>query len=128
MQKSSFSNGIRMIVVRIDSYMLQAPLANNPDVPLVLIPRFRLSTQEGELPFVLTRKQFPVRLCFTMTINKSQGQSLKHVGVDLRQPSFMHGQLYVALSRVISLSGISVLLPENSNTTNNVIYPELSLH
>ena len=63
-----------------------------------------------------------------MTINKSQGQSLKHVGVDLRQPPFMHGQLYVALSRVTSLSGISVLLPESSNTTNNAVYPELLLH
>ena len=128
MQKSSFGNGIRMIAVRIVSYMLQARLANNPDVPLELIPRFRLSTQEGELPFVLTRNQFPVRLCFAMTINKSQGESLIYVGVDLRQPSFMHGQLYVALSRVTSLSGISFLLPESSNTTNNVVYPELSLH
>jgi ATP-dependent exoDNAse (exonuclease V) alpha subunit len=63
-----------------------------------------------------------------MTINKSQGQSLKHVGIDLRRPSFMHGQLYVALSRATSLAGISVLLPENSNTTNNVVYPELLLH
>ncbi|ORE14604.1 hypothetical protein BCV71DRAFT_186982, partial [Rhizopus microsporus] len=56
-----------------------------------------------------------------------QGQSLKLVGVDLRQPPFMHGQLYVALSRATSLSGISVLLPESSNTTNNAVYPELLL-
>jgi len=34
-----------------------------------------------------------------MTINKSQGQSVEHVGVDLRTPVFSHGQLYVALSR-----------------------------
>ncbi|CEG65884.1 hypothetical protein RMATCC62417_02571 [Rhizopus microsporus] len=98
MQKSFFSNGIRMIVVRIGSYMLQARLANKPNGPLELIPQFRLSTREDELPFILTRKQFPVRLCFAMTTSKSQGQSLKYVGADLRQPSFMHGQLYVALS------------------------------
>ncbi|CEG84492.1 Putative PIF1 [Rhizopus microsporus] len=108
--------------------MVQAPLANKPDGPLGLIPRFTFSTQEGELSFILTRKQFSVRLCFAMTINKSQGQSLKHVGIDLRRPSFMHGQLYVALSEVTSLSGISVFLPESSNTANNAVYPELLLH
>ena len=106
--------------------MLQARLANKSDGPLEFIPRFTLSTQEGESPFTL-RKQFPVKLCFAMTINKSQGQSLKYVGVDRRQPSFMHGKLYVALSRATSLSGISVLLPEGSNATTNVVYPELLL-
>ncbi|KAF8497331.1 hypothetical protein BU17DRAFT_103279 [Hysterangium stoloniferum] len=30
-----------------------------------------------------------------MTINKSQGQSLKLVGLDLRSPVFSHGQFYV---------------------------------
>ena len=104
-QRNSISNSIRVIVARIGNYMLKARLANKPDGPLELIPRFTLSTQEGELPFILTRKQFPVRLYFAMTINKAQGQSLKYVSIDLRQPPFMHGQLYVALLGVTSLSG-----------------------
>ena len=79
------------------------------------------------MPFMPSRKQFPVKLCFAMTINKSQRQSLKYVGVDLRCPPFMHGQLYVALSRVTSLCGVSVLLPENTDTTHNVVYSELLL-
>jgi hypothetical protein len=41
-----------------------------------LIYRCRLSTSEN-LGFTLTRMQFPIRLAFTMTINKSQGQSLR---------------------------------------------------
>ncbi|CEG85021.1 hypothetical protein RMATCC62417_18756 [Rhizopus microsporus] len=97
-------NGTRLIVVYIGQYMLRVRLANKPDAPIELIPRFTLSTLESDMPFMLTKKQFPVKLCFTMTINKSQGQSLKYVGVDLRRPPFMHGQLYVALSRATSLS------------------------
>jgi hypothetical protein len=41
-----------------------------------LIYRCRLSTSEN-LGFTLTRMQFPIRLAFTMTINKSQGRSLR---------------------------------------------------
>ena len=38
-----------------------------------LTPRILLSTAEGELPFVLTRKQCPIKLCFAMTVDKLQG-------------------------------------------------------
>ncbi|CEI89617.1 hypothetical protein G6F70_006335 [Rhizopus microsporus] len=121
-------NGTRLIVVHIGQYMLRVRLANKPDALIELIPRFTLSTLESDMPFMLTKKQFTVKLCFPMAINKSQGQSLKYVGVGLRHPPFMHGQLYVTLSRVTSLSGVSILLPENINTTNNVVYSELLLN
>ncbi|XP_047250033.1 uncharacterized protein LOC107876684 [Capsicum annuum] len=43
----------------------------------VLIPRIQLSPPENEgYPFKFIRKQFPVRLCFSMTINKAQGQTI----------------------------------------------------
>ena len=35
-----------------------------------------------------------------MTINKAQGQTIPYMGLDLCNPVFAHGQLYVALSRV----------------------------
>ena len=60
-----------------------------------------------------------------MTINKSQGQSVKFVGVDLRTPVFSYGHLYVALSRCTSSERISVILPEGEyNCTTNIVYPE----
>ena len=96
-----------------------------------LLPRIQLSTTEGELPFILNRKQFPIRLCFAMTINKAQGQSLDVVGVDLRIPVFTHGQLYVALSRATNVSCLAVLqpvLPVTEAATTNIVYPEVLLH
>lgn len=67
-----------------------------------------------------------------MTINKSQGQSVKTVGINLTAPVFTHGQLYVALSRCTSSSRVRVLFhPQASSTTpvtTNIVYPEVLLH
>ena len=85
-----------------------------------------LTSTEGDFPFILTRKQFPIRLCFAMTVNKSQGQTLEVVGVDLRTPAFSHGQLYVALSRVTDVRKLLVLYqPDCDRTTDNIVYTEV---
>jgi ATP-dependent exoDNAse (exonuclease V) alpha subunit len=62
-----------------------------------------------------------------MMINKSQGQSVSWVGLDLQTPVFAHGQLYVALSRCTSGRRISVLLNENNvdRQTANIVYKEV---
>jgi len=56
-----------------------------------LIPYIELHSLEGELLFILCHQQFPVCLCFAMTVNKSQGQSLLIVGIDLQFLVFSHG-------------------------------------
>ena len=65
-----------------------------------------------------------------MTINKSQGQSVKKVGLDLRTPVFTHGQLYVALSRCTSQREIKVLLDQSQMQefkTHNIVFPGVLL-
>jgi ATP-dependent DNA helicase PIF1 len=59
---------------------------------------------------MLCRRQFPVKVCYSMTINKSQGQSLSNIGVYMKQPIFAHGQLYVAVSRVKHKKGLKILI------------------
>jgi len=56
--------------------------------------------------------QFPIRLAYSMTINKSQGQSLRFVGVNLVEEVFSHGQLYVGLSRAMCANQVKVLLSD----------------
>ena len=94
---------------------------------IVLIPRLTIEPSAESLAIPLKRRQFPVHVAFAMTINKSQGQSVKNVGLDLRTPAFSHGQLYVALSRCTSGDRIKVLLPEDleSRKTPNIVYKEV---
>ena len=126
-QNSGLCNGTRMILLDIKSRVLQCCILGGKHAgKIVFIPHITLQPSNEDLPFSLSRRQFPVRLAFSMTINKSQGQSLHHVGIDLRKPVFSHGQLYVALSRCTSSSNIKVLLAEGARTSNvtNVVYPE----
>lgn len=89
------------------------------------------TTDDANLPFKMTRRQFSVRLSFALTINKSQGQTIPRVGIYLPDHVFSHGQLYVALSRGVSAITTKVLikngrLPGYDGTyTRNVVFPEI---
>jgi len=88
-----------------------------------------LVPSDSGLPFKIQRRQFPISLCFAMTINKSQGQTLSRVGLYLPRPVFTHGQLHVAISRVKTKRGLKILILDEdgnvTNTTKNVVYKEI---
>ena len=76
----------------------------------IYIPRIELLAKKGNAPFVLRRRQFPIRVCYAMTINKSQGQTLSGVGIYLKGPVFPHGRPYVAVSRVLTRASLKILI------------------
>ena len=128
--KRGLCNGIRLKVLNIHSSILHCEVLTGSHCgQQVLIPRLRLAPSDANLPFVLQRTQFPLRLCYSMTINKSQGQTFDHVGIFLPMPVFSHGQLYVAFSRARKLDRVKVQVYDGLNscspTTKNVVYKSI---
>jgi hypothetical protein len=74
-------------------------LGNNPKSATIPRIRFKFRFKKGH-SFQITRIQFPLRLAYCMTYNKSQGQTLQKVLLDVTTSPFAHGHLYVGLSRV----------------------------
>ena len=124
-------NGTRLIITALGERVIEGKILTGTHAGKVaFIPRISLDTSASSgLPFTLRRRQFPIRLAFAMTINKSQGQSLKVVGVHLVNPVFAHGQLYIAISRATDCRQIYISLPINANLiTDNIVYSEVFLN
>jgi hypothetical protein len=125
-------NGTRLLTIRMHKHLICAKIiCGEKSGETVFIPRLTITPSQTGLPFDLSRRQFPVRSAFAMTINKAQGQTLSYVGLFLANHVFTHGQLYVGLSRVTSPDNLVIYVePEdrlspNSVKVQNVVYHEI---
>ena len=83
-------NGTRLIIDEIiNNRIIKAIIASGEHQgDIVLIPRIQSKPPDyTPYGFEWKRLQFPLRLAFSMTINKAQGQTLKHVSVWLETQS-----------------------------------------
>ncbi|CAN1242492.1 ATP-dependent DNA helicase PIF1 [Linum perenne] len=107
-------NGTRILLTDLGNHLLRGIIVGG--------------AMEGTV-VAIPRSQFPIRLCYAMTINKSQGQTLDQVGLYLPKPVFTHGQLYVAVSRVRSAAGLHIVLGNEESArqdvTRNIVYDEI---
>jgi hypothetical protein len=125
-------NGTRLIVRHFTMRVVEAKIITGKGAGnLAFIPRIMFISDNNDLPFTFTRKQFPLRLAYAMTINKSQGQTVSHVGLHLIDDIFLHGQLYVAFSHAKAPTNVKVQLPNTVHgrigLMRNVVYEEALL-
>ncbi len=99
-----YANGTLGIIERCDSAGITVKTSRGEKI--VVLPATWRIEDGGKVLAEIT--QYPLRLAWAITVHKSQGMSLDSAEVDLSQ-SFEKGMGYVALSRVRSLSGLTLL-------------------
>ena len=76
-----------------------------------VLTKIKLRSGKASSPEV-QRIQFPISLAWACTIHKVQGLTLQNVVISFnlnRQRSFNYGQVYVALNRATSISGLHII-------------------
>lgn len=100
----SYANGTRGIVTECNYDHIIVKTLDGRDID---VPRESWHIEEGD-KVLAEIEQYPLRLAWAITIHKSQGMSLDSAHIDLSK-SFEKGMGYVALSRVRSLLGLSLV-------------------
>ena len=129
-QSLGLCNGTRIILTQLGDTVLEGTIITGTHTgKKTHIPRINLTTKGTRWPFTLCRRQFSIKICHSMTINKSQGQTLSNVGLYLKKKEFTHGQLYVAISRVTEKKGLKILIENDEgscgSSTENIVYKEV---
>ncbi|WVZ69995.1 hypothetical protein U9M48_018704 [Paspalum notatum var. saurae] len=121
-QNLGLCNGTRIMMTQLGDTIIEGTIITGTHVgEKTHIPRINLTTKGNRWPFTLCRHQFPIKVCYSVTINKSQGQTLSNVGLYLKKKVFTHGQLY----------GLKILIENDDGScgtmTENIVYKEMSI-
>jgi ATP-dependent DNA helicase PIF1 len=108
---SGLFNGTRLTVFHLGTNVIGAQIVIGSNIGhKVFLHRVNLIPSDANVLVSFQRRQFPLAVCFAMTINKSQGQTLAYVGLYLPRHVFTHGQLYVALSRIKTRERLKIMI------------------
>ena len=126
--RNGICNGTCLRLLRSTCHILKCRVLSGDNAnSVVFIPCMALDAGLSDSPIPFCCLQFPVHLAYAMTINKSQGQTVEHVGLNLMSSVFSHGQLYVALSHCTHPRNIKIKIPHGQEDTkvSNVVWTEV---
>jgi hypothetical protein len=128
----SLSTNRRVRILSISKYMIRVETVGTSTPITACIPRitFTASLPYGR-SFKISRKQFPLRLGYGLSINRCQGQTVNRALMDITVSPFSHGHLFVALSRVRLAANMAFFcnddcLIDKYPFVTNTVYRELS--
>lgn len=139
--RAGICNGTRCLVRRLAENFVDVEILSTSGRRTgerTFIPRIDFLPVDTGLPFRMKRRQYPLRIAYATTINKSQGQTYDAVGIYLERPVFTHGQLYVAFSRAKRRDSVFVVIrpapsqgklfnDKDDIYTKNIVYREALL-
>ena len=106
----------RIVSLEEDNIKVEILTDNNKSIVDVVLAKWESFSYEFDRienrikPVVTgTYEQFPLMLSWAITIHKSQGKTIDKIKIDLGNGAFAEGQVYVALSRVRSITDISLV-------------------
>jgi len=127
--KNRLQNGVRLIIKDIPKGKRLLAVVRAEDVlkgianpPIFLIPRIRFDCNMGNTrETIITRRQFPVRPCASVSIHKCQSMTLTKEVIDVRDGVFEHGQLFCAASRCCLRCQVAFLARPGQTTVRNIV-------
>jgi len=93
-------NNSRVRILSIQTYRVEVQtIEERPKKYFLPRIRYKFRVNYGQT-FEILRTQFPLKLAYACTYNKSQSQTLEKVVLDIRNALFAHGFLYVGMTRI----------------------------
>ncbi|MCR5716911.1 MAG: AAA family ATPase [Lachnospiraceae bacterium] len=108
--EKGYRNGSIGVVKEMHDRMIVVEFSNGLCVEIERVSQSVQNMDPKSKNEVMIVNQFPLRAAYAITIHKSQGLTFENVNIDAPD-CWDYGQLYVALSRAKSISGIHLMDP-----------------